>query len=150
MGSVWTPAMHRAHVEEEIMEWRKIGVAALAVTVAGLPVIIGCTGTQKGAAIGGVAGAATGAAVGVCSDLKTGEDIWNERISPGKFIASPIATKERIYWASDTGDVTVVAASSEFKVLARNKLEAGVTASPAVADGAIFIRTKTHLVKIVK
>jgi outer membrane protein assembly factor BamB len=93
---------------------------------------------------------ATGAAVGVCSDLKTGEDIWNERISPGKFIASPLGTKERIYWASDTGDVTVVAASPEFKVLARNKLEAGVTASPAVADGAIFFRTKTHLVKIVK
>ena len=37
-----------------------------------------------------------------------------------------------------------------FKVLARNKFEAGVTASPAVADGAIFVRTKTHLVKIVK
>ena len=46
------------------MEWRKIGVVALAVAVAGLPVLSGCTGTQKGAAIGGVAGAATGAAVG--------------------------------------------------------------------------------------
>lgn len=93
---------------------------------------------------------ATGAAVGVCVDPKTGEDIWNERISPGKFIASPLVTKERIYWASDTGDMTVVAASPDFKVLARNKFEAGVTASPAVADGAIFVRTKTHLVKIVK
>ena len=93
---------------------------------------------------------ATNAAVGVCVDLKTGEDIWNERLSPGKFIAAPIATKERIYWASDTGDVTVVAAAPEFKVLARNKFESGVTASPAVADGALFFRTKTHLVKIVK
>jgi outer membrane protein assembly factor BamB len=93
---------------------------------------------------------ATGAAVGVCSDLKTGEDIWNERISPGKFVAAPLATKERIYWMSDTGDATVVAPTREFKVLARNKFESGVTASPAVADGAIFVRTKTHLVKIVK
>lgn len=93
---------------------------------------------------------ATNAAVGVCVDLKTGEDLWNERISPGKFVAAPIATKERIYWASDTGDMTVIAATPEFKVLARNKFESGVTASPAVADGAIFVRTKTHLVKIVK
>lgn len=93
---------------------------------------------------------ATNAAVGVCVDLKTGEDLWNERLSPGKFIAAPIATKERIYWISDTGEVTVVAAAPEFKVLARNKFESGVTASPAVADGAIFVRTKTHLVKIVK
>ena len=93
---------------------------------------------------------ATNAAVGVCVDLKTGEDLWNERLSPGKFIAAPIATKERIYWISDTGEATVVAAAPEFKVLARNKFEAGVTGSPAVADGAIFVRTKTHLVKIVK
>ena len=94
---------------------------------------------------------ATNSGVGVCVNIATGEDIWSERLSPGKFIASPIATKERIYWASDTGDVTVVAPSGpEFKVLARNKLEAGVTATPAVADGAIFIRSKTHLLKIVK
>jgi outer membrane protein assembly factor BamB len=93
---------------------------------------------------------ATNAAVGVCVDMKTGEDLWNERLSPGKFVAAPIATKERIYWISDTGEVTVVAAGPEFKVLAQNKFEAGVTGSPAVADGALFVRTKTHLVKIVK
>jgi outer membrane protein assembly factor BamB len=93
---------------------------------------------------------ATGAAVGTCADPKTGEDVWSERISPGKFVAAPIATKDRIYFISDTGDVTVVAPAPEFKVLATSKFESGVTASPAVADGAIFVRTKTHLCKVVQ
>ncbi len=92
----------------------------------------------------------TGAGVGGCADPKTGEDLWSERISPGKFIASPIATKDRIYFMSDTGDVTVVAAAPEYKVLATAKFESPVTASPAVADGAIFVRTKTHLCKVVQ
>lgn len=93
---------------------------------------------------------ATGAGVGVCVNLEDGSDIWSERISPGKFVAAPIATKERIYFVSDTGDATVIAAGPEFKVLARNKFSEPVTASPAVADGAIFYRTKTHLVKVAK
>jgi outer membrane protein assembly factor BamB len=93
---------------------------------------------------------ATGAGVGVCVNLQDGADVWSERISPGKFVAAPIATKERIYFVSDTGDATVIAASPEFKVLARNKFNEPVTASPAVADGALFFRTKTHLVKVVK
>lgn len=93
---------------------------------------------------------ATGAAVGTCADPKTGEDVWSERISPGKFVASPIATKDRIYFMSDTGDVTVVAATPEYKVLSTGKFDSPVTASPAVADGAIFVRTKTHLCKVVQ
>lgn len=90
----------------------------------------------------------TGAGVGVCVNPETGEDVWSERISPGKFIATPIATKERIYFFSDAGFGTVVAASPEYKQLAQNKFESPVTASPAVAEGALYVRTKTHLIKL--
>jgi outer membrane protein OmpA-like peptidoglycan-associated protein len=45
------------------MQCRKIGATVTATAAAAL-VLSGCTGAQKGAAIGGVAGAATGAAVG--------------------------------------------------------------------------------------
>ena len=34
------------------------------------------------------------------------------------------------------------------KVLAINQLADGCMASPAVADGALFVRTKTHLYRI--
>ncbi|TLD72361.1 quinonprotein alcohol dehydrogenase [Phragmitibacter flavus] len=92
----------------------------------------------------------SGSGVGMCVDMKTGEDIWSERVSPGKFISAPLATKERLYFFSDAGFGTVVAAGPEFKVLAQNKFSEPVTASPAVADGALFVRTKTHLCKVVK
>ena len=41
---------------------------------------------------------ATNAAVGVCVDLKTGEDVWNERLSPGKFIAAPFHASDGAAW----------------------------------------------------
>lgn len=91
---------------------------------------------------------ATGAGVGVCVNLQDGSDVWSERISPGKFIASPIATKERLYFFSDAGEATVLAAGPEFKVLGRSKFQEPVTSAPAVAEGALFVRTKTHLCKI--
>jgi hypothetical protein len=42
----------------------------------------------------------------------------------------------------------VLEAGRTFKVLAENKLEAGVMASAAVAGKALFVRTKTHLYRI--
>jgi len=92
----------------------------------------------------------TGSGVGMCVDLKTGEDVWAERLSPGKFIAAPLVTKERLYFFSDAGYATVVAATPTYQKLAENRFADPVTASPAVADGALYVRTKTHLYKIVK
>jgi outer membrane protein assembly factor BamB len=92
------------------------------------------------------------AAVGVCVKLTDGTDAWSERLftGAGKVIASAIGTRERVYFFNEGGDATVVAAAPQFKVLARNKLESGMTASPAAADGALILRTKTHLYKIAK
>ena len=44
------------------------------------------------------------------------------------------------------GQVSVVAASPEFQLLAQNNLgERGSSASPAVGDGCLLIRTEHHL-----
>jgi outer membrane protein assembly factor BamB len=81
-----------------------------------------------------------------CMDAKTGKQIWQERIKQfGGCYASPVSAEGRIY-ACDTECATAVfAASREYKLLAMNKLDAGCTASPAIAGDALFIRTKTHL-----
>ncbi|MCE9518509.1 MAG: PQQ-binding-like beta-propeller repeat protein [Verrucomicrobia bacterium] len=94
----------------------------------------------------------TAAGVGVCVKLADGTHAWSERIftGAGKVIASAIATKDRVYFFNEGGAATVIAAAPEFRVLARNKLDSGMTASPAAADGALYLRTKTHLYKIVK
>ncbi|MDB6075624.1 MAG: outer rane biosis protein [Verrucomicrobiaceae bacterium] len=96
---------------------------------------------------------ANAACVGNCVDLKDGTDTWSERLftGAGKMFASAIATKDRVYFFSENGEGTVLSTDpTKFTVLARNKLESGMTSSPAVADGALFLRTKTHLYKIVK
>jgi outer membrane protein assembly factor BamB len=96
---------------------------------------------------------ADAACVGNCVDLVTGKDTWSERLfeSAGKMFASAIATKDRVYFFSETGEATVVAADpKKFTVLARNKLESGMTSSPVAADGALYLRTKTHFYKIGK
>lgn len=88
--------------------------------------------------------------VGMCLDLKSGEELWTERLSPGKFIAGPVVTKERLYFFSDAGFATVVVAGAEYRQLAQSRFADAVTSSPAVAEGAMYVRTKTHLYKLVK
>ena len=82
-----------------------------------------------------------------CTDAKTGQDIWEDRFE-GQHLPSPIVAAERIYFCNDRGDCTVIRAADKFEVLARNKLADGMTSSPAVADGALFLRTKTALYRI--
>jgi outer membrane protein assembly factor BamB len=82
-----------------------------------------------------------------CTDVKTGQDVWEDRFE-GQHLPSPIAAGERIYFCNDRGDCTVIRAADKFEVLAKNKLADGMTSSPVVADGALFLRTKTALYRI--
>lgn len=88
--------------------------------------------------------ALTDGGVAACLQAETGELIWQERIG-GNFSASPVAAEGRIYFLSDSGETTVIAAGPEFKILAKNSLEEKVQASPAIANHHIFIRTATQL-----
>jgi outer membrane protein assembly factor BamB len=82
-----------------------------------------------------------------CVDAKTGEEIWRQRVQ-GNFSSSPIYSEGHIYAASEEGKVYVMATGREFKLLAENKLEDGVMASPAVSGKALFYRTKTALYRL--
>jgi outer membrane protein assembly factor BamB len=78
--------------------------------------------------------------VAICLKADTGEMVWQERVG-GNFSASPIAAEGRIYFLSDTGETTVIAAGPEFKVVARNALGEKTQASVAVSQKQLFIRT---------
>ena len=76
-----------------------------------------------------------------CWKVATGEQVYKERL-PGisSTAASPIATPEgRIYFAT-AGKSYVIRAGPEFRVLAVNDLSDPCHASPAVADGKIFLK----------
>ena len=82
-----------------------------------------------------------------CLDSATGQTIWTERVG-GKYAASPIYADGRIYLFDQDGTTTVIKPGRTLEVLATNHLAGGFMASPAVADKAFFLRTRTHLYRI--
>lgn len=82
-----------------------------------------------------------------CMNPETGADVWEDRFS-GQHLPSPIAAADRLYFSNDRGDTRVIKAGDKFELLAENKLPDAMTSAPAVADGAIFIRTKKQLFKL--
>lgn len=82
-----------------------------------------------------------------CIDARTGERVWRERLG-GIYSASPVYANGKIYLVSENGETLVLRAGRTPQVLARNKLDLRVIASPAIADGRIFIRGDRHLIAI--
>jgi outer membrane protein assembly factor BamB len=85
-----------------------------------------------------------------CYDLKTGNEIYRERIPHhgSGFSASPVAADGKIYLPSEDGDVFVVKAGPKFEVLATNSIGEPLMATPAISDGKMFVRSQQHLFAI--
>jgi len=80
-------------------------------------------------------------------DALTGRSVWQKRLG-GEFSASPILADGRIYASNQGGETFVLSALETPEILATNTLDSGCMASPAVYDGAIYLRTKTHLYRL--
>lgn len=81
-----------------------------------------------------------------CVEAKTGNKIYQQRVASGTFFSSPIVTDDKIYCGSREGKMVVVAASRKFKLLGVSQLKSGIHATPAVANGKMFIRTDQRLI----
>lgn len=80
-----------------------------------------------------------------CFDVATGKEIWTGKTRAG-FFASPVCANGKLYNVSKRGDVYVVdATGNTFRQLARNSLREASHATPAVANGRMYLRTLTHL-----
>ncbi len=82
-----------------------------------------------------------------CLDAKTGEVKYEGgRIPiPATFTASPIAFEGKILLTSEDGDTFVIKAGPKHEILGTNSVGEPVYASPAVADGKIFIRGENNI-----
>lgn len=95
-----------------------------------------------------------------CLDAKTGERRFQTRLpgngaggggggfGRGGDYASPVAADGKVYYVTSDGEVHVLAAADTLESLAVNRLgDEGETfaATPAIADGAIYIRSDRHL-----
>jgi outer membrane protein assembly factor BamB len=80
-----------------------------------------------------------------CADVETGEVQWVERMSTG-FSGSPIRAGDKIYTITDDGELLCIAGTKDFKLLGKTDLEEPSRSTPAVHDGHMYLRTKSHLI----
>lgn len=85
-----------------------------------------------------------------CLDLKTGQTVWNERLTGSgakhSSWSSPLLGGDRLYLPNQNGDVFVLRAAPKFECLATNSIGGEpMNASLGASDGALFIRTHRNL-----
>ncbi len=82
-----------------------------------------------------------------CLRIDTGEVLWCEKPG-GKFYGSPIWVNGLLYCINRQGNVLVIKAAPTYELLATNSLGEKSQATPAVADGKMYLRTYSHLISI--
>ena len=86
-----------------------------------------------------------GAGVLSCADAANGSLIWQERLK-GPFSATPVAGDGKIYATNEEGTTFVVEPGADKgTLLATNKVDDVILATPAIAGGAVFLRSDKHL-----
>ena len=83
-----------------------------------------------------------------CVDLETGKENYFERTHSVQHRASPVLVGDNIYLCAKDGVTSVVKVGRNFELVAQNKLDEPITASPAVVGKTLFIRTYEALYAI--
>ena len=80
-------------------------------------------------------------------DAKTGETAKQARLpgALGTYFSSPVAADGKIYAISDEGKAAVIQAGARWELLRVNDLKDGCKATPAIADGKLYVRTQSAL-----
>lgn len=83
-----------------------------------------------------------------CYDARDGKVLW-ERSRLGNFgdyFASPVAVDGKVLIAGKNGFIVVLEDGPELKVLGKHDIGEELIATPAIADGRLFIRTRENLI----
>jgi outer membrane protein assembly factor BamB len=81
-------------------------------------------------------------------DARTGEVRWQERLS-GRFRASIVLAEDRLYATNDAGVTSIFRAlPARYEAVGSGDVGEFVYATPALANGRIFIRTRSRLVAL--
>jgi outer membrane protein assembly factor BamB len=83
-------------------------------------------------------------------DARTGQPLYGPLRLEGlsEVYASPVGAAGRVYLLGRDGNTLVIENSPEFKILARNALDDGFDASPAIVGGEMYLRGYRNLYKI--
>ena len=84
-----------------------------------------------------------------CADAETGKLIWQLRLKGRRFSGSPVAAAGHLYLFSEDGLAQVVELGGQRgRVVSSNDFGETLLASPAIARGALYVRSDEHLWKI--
>jgi outer membrane protein assembly factor BamB len=80
-------------------------------------------------------------------DPATGNVIKQGRLHGAidKYFSSPVAADDKVFLIGQGGQVSVLKAAGDWEVLAVNELDDECYATPAIADGRLYIRTRSAL-----
>jgi len=85
-----------------------------------------------------------------CFDAETGVVHFSHRLGaagPG-FTASPVSDGRHLYFTSEQGVVFVLGVTNKYSLVATNELQGTCLATPAIADGTLFFRTRDKLIAV--
>lgn len=88
--------------------------------------------------------------IATCFEVAEGKPLFGPaRIeNSGEYFASPVYGDGKIYIAGENGNIVVLKDSPELEVLAVNDMGDSILGTPAIADGALFVRTRKSLLRI--
>ena len=76
---------------------------------------------------------------------KDGSVVWQSARVKGPFAASPLAADNKLYLLNEKGETFVFSLGDKPELLGSNDLGEPAMGTPALADGAVFIRTEKGL-----
>jgi len=87
-----------------------------------------------------------------CYAAKTGKPFYqDERLdAPGDYYASIVAAGDKVFFASLNGVVTVLQSGDDLKVLAQARFGESISATPAIVEGRLYLRTASQLFAVGK
>lgn len=80
-----------------------------------------------------------------CRDADSGKPIYKERIG-GNYFSSPIIADGKVIGLSKEGELVIVKAGEVFEILGRSQIGTGASATPAVANNRLYLRTDDELI----
>jgi len=79
-----------------------------------------------------------------CIDVKTGKTTWKERLG-GNLWGSVLLAGDRLYVSNTQGDIFILAASPQYRLIAKNSMGEHIKAALSPSDSQLFIRTYDNL-----
>jgi outer membrane protein assembly factor BamB len=138
------------------------GLTALAPSAAGQPAEVGwqsnklAPGSSSPLVDEGRVYCINGSGVLACGDTKSGQIAWQlrlqvplgEKTSRGVFTSTPVAASGHLYVFNEDGVALVIKGGEAGQIVSSHEFGETILCTPAIADGALYVRSDKHLWKV--